>query len=91
VHCVIFVRETTGELFTHCAGNAGTGGAGSPCNILRGAADCMPGYFCADGGDGDQCIRRCTMPDGNECVGDQICRAFPQPAIVGSFEYGYCL
>jgi hypothetical protein len=91
VHCVISVRESTGELFTHCVGAAGQGEDGATCDPARGALDCTAGYFCADAGRGYECIRRCTMPTGPECVSGTICRSFPDPAIIGTTEYGYCL
>ena len=91
IHCVIFVTEDTGELFTHCVGASGSGEAGAVCEPSNGAADCQPGLFCADAGEGYECIRRCTMPEGLECSADHICRSFPEPVIIGTTEYGYCL
>lgn len=88
VHCVIVVREGSGELFTHCMGRSGWGFAGLPCTST---SDCQPGHFCADTGLGEVCIRRCTFPDGLECDGITVCRAFQEPALIGGTEYGYCL
>jgi hypothetical protein len=91
IQCVIVIREDSGELFTHCMGMAGSGMAGMPCDSASGSVDCQPGHFCANVGFGDQCIRRCTFPDGPECAGLELCRAFYVPAIIGDIEYGYCL
>lgn len=91
IHCVIVIREDSSELFTQCMGRSGSGTTGMPCDSANGGADCEPGHFCADAGLGEQCIRRCTFPEGPECVGLEVCRGFTEPAIIGGIEYGYCL
>lgn len=72
--------------FTQC-GTAGTGSAGASCVD---GGDCRPGYFCADAGTGNECIRHCTLPGGSECSGT-TCNAWDPPAFVDGVQYGYCL
>lgn len=85
--CAIY-QESAGAMrtFTGCRA-AGTGTAGSPCTTED---DCQPGYFCADAGLGNECIRWCTYPSGVEC-GGRTCNPFADGGLyVGATQYGYC-
>jgi cysteine-rich repeat protein len=82
--CKIF-DDGEGTFLTDCSGNVGDGRLGHACT---GEADCASGFFCASPSY-PSCLQYCVYPDGY-CEGGYVCRAFAEPVMIGSRQYGYC-
>lgn len=65
---------------------AGDGGAGDPCEFVN---ECLAGYFCVAGPDGNVCGRVCDPADANSC-GDDDCEQVGPDASVGVCTPGGC-
>jgi hypothetical protein len=90
--CTLLTLTTTGQNFTDCTADAGSGYMGSICTL---ESQCGAGTFCGHESGVDECIGYCSITPSDSCTCG-MCQQFtdsvgtPVTIIFDGISYGYC-